>query len=105
MNTLFLNQILALLIGTVVTVGAVTVASGDLIDNAKLAVNAGNIHQLSTALEVYYSDFGVYPDVTGGQALINELRSKGYINSQPLDAEVFNYQLTDNGESYSLELR
>jgi len=103
MNTI-LSTTLALLIGTIITVNGIAVAADDIINEAKSAVNGANLHQLATVLELYYSDYGYYPNVSGGEALINKLSEEGYILNQPFDSSVFQYQPTADGQDYSLSL-
>lgn len=103
MNTM-LSTTLALLIGTIITVNGIAVAADDLINEAKTVANKANIHQLATAIELYYSDHQTYPQVNGSEALIEKLTTEGYIMNQPLDSSVFNYQISDDGQNYSLSL-
>ena len=63
-----------------------------------------NVHQLATAVELYYADNNSYPAVEGGSALVNELEQKGYLASEPLDAEIFAYQVEADGQKYQLSI-
>jgi len=103
MNTL-LQTTLALLIGSVITVNGITAHVDDITASAKSAVNGANVHQMATALELYYSDHNSYPAVSGGEELVNTLEHDGYIMNRPLDASVFAYSAKDNGQNYSLKL-
>ncbi len=76
----------------------------DITKTAILAVNGANVHQLTTALELYYSDHGSYPQVADASAMIDELYGKEYIRNKPLDAGAFEYAARNNGQDYSLKL-
>ncbi len=104
----YMNQmiasIIALLIGTVITVNGVVVKSDDLIASAQTAVNGANFHQIVTILELYYSDHNSYPDVSGGEALIDLFEKEGYIRNRPIDPNVFDYQSKNGGQDYALKV-
>jgi len=103
MNSLF-QSLIVVSLGTVLTVNGVLVHASDLISTTKNVVNQTNVAQLETVLELYYSDHNSYPDVSGGKALVDTLESQGYIQNEPLDPTVFNYQPKDNDQNYSLTL-
>lgn len=102
--TQLLSTIIAAALGSVLVVNGVVINATDVINQAKASVNGANIHQLTTVMELYYLDHDEYPNVTGGEALINELESNGYIKNRPLDANAFNYQPKDSAQDYSLAL-
>lgn len=102
--TQLLSTIIASLLGSVLLVNGVMLKTDDIIDQAKASVNGANVHQLATVIEIYYMDHDSYPNVSGGEALINTLESEGYIKSRPLDPKVFQYELKSGGEDYSLTL-
>ena len=102
--TQLLSSIIATLLGSVLVVNGVLVNTDDIINQAKASVNGANIHQLATAVEIYYMDHNSYPKVSGGEALIETLESEGYINNRPLDPKVFQYEIKNGGEDYSLAL-
>ena len=104
MNTTLLQTAISLIIGTVFTVNGIAIHADDITNQAKSAVNGANIHQLATAVEVYYSDHNSYPNVSGGEALIEELESEGYIRNRPIDPNVFKYESEMNGQDYSLKI-
>ena len=104
MNTQLLQLIISLLIGTVVTVNGVILQSEDIINSAKSAANGANLHQLATVVELYYSNHDAYPNVSGGEALVDTLESEGYIRNRPLDPTVFKYEPKNNGQDYELKL-
>lgn len=105
MNTSLLQTAISLIIGTVIMVNGIAVNTDDILNQAKSAVNGANVHQLATALEIYYLDHEAYPNVSGGQALVDTLEQEGYIQNRPLDANVFAYAVKDGGENYSLALK
>ena len=102
--TQLLSTIIASVLGSVLLVNGVMLKTDDIIDQAKASVNGANVHQLATVMEIYYMDHDSYPNVSGGEALIDTLESEGYIKSRPLDPSVFQYELKSGGEDYSLTL-
>lgn len=102
--TQLLSTIIATLLGSVLMVNGVMVNTDDIINQAKASVNGANVHQLATVMEIYYMDHNTYPNVSGGEALINELETGGYIQNRPLDPSAFNYEAKLNGQDYSLKL-
>ena len=101
MNT---NMIIASLVGMTVTVGAVAFVATDITDSATAVVDSANFHQLATALEVYYAVNQAYPQVRGGDELVNALFDGEYIRNKPLEPAVFVYESKDNGQDYSLKV-
>jgi len=102
--TQLLTTIIYAVLGSVMLVNGVLVSTDDIIDQAKASVNGANMHQLATVIELYYSDHDSYPNVTGGENLIDTLESEGYIQSRPLDPNIFDYKPKSNGQDYSLKL-
>ncbi len=101
-----LLSIFLLLVGTTLTVNGMVVKADDILASANLAVGQVNIHQFETALELYYLNHNSYPDVTGGAALIDELKREDYIRENRLvNVDDFNYQVKEDGQDYSLELK
>ena len=90
-----------LIVGTVMVNGT-AVNSADMLASAQTAVNGANMHQFATVLELYYSDHGNYPEVSGGQALVSTLETEGYIQNSPLNPSAFSYSATDDGQHYKL---
>ncbi len=103
-----MNQIIAslslLLMGTTIIFNGVVLSTDDLIAQTKSTVNHANIHQIATVLELYHLDHGVYPDVSGGEALIEVFEKDGYIRNRPLDPRVFNYEPRAQAQDYTLTL-
>lgn len=104
-NNTLLETLIATLIGSIITIGSISMPAEDIINNAKSATNGANLHQIATVLELYYSDNQSYPTAQDSQKLINELKTKDYIQTVPLDASVFVYTVKDNGQDYSLRLK
>lgn len=104
MNTTLLQTVISLILGTVITVNGIAIHADDILNQAKSAVNGANTHQLATVMEIYYSDHNSYPNVSGGEALIDTLESEGYIQNRPIDPKVFMYEPKANGQDYSLTL-
>lgn len=97
--------IIALTIGTVITVNGVVARADDILASAKQAANVVNIHQLSIALELYYLDHNAYPDANNGSGLVSILYSGHYIKSLPTDPSMFAYQPIASGNDYDLSLK
>ena len=104
MNTTLLQTAISLIIGTVFTINGIAIHADDITNQAKSAVNGANFHQLATVMEIYYNDHDSYPNVSGGEALINKLESEGYIRNRPLDPNVFKYESEKDGQDYSLKI-
>lgn len=104
MNTL-LSTTISLIIGSVIVVGGVTANTDDILAEATSAVNRLNVHQIATALELYYSDHTSYPMVEGGEAMIETLYDERYIMNKPLDPSVFEYQPASDGQDYTFSLK
>lgn len=104
MNTSLLQTIISITIGTIITVNGIAVHADDILNQAKASANGANMHQLATAVEIYYMNHDSYPNVNGGEELINTLESEGYINNRPLDPKVFVYEAKNGGQDYSLKL-
>ena len=102
--TQLLSSLITTLLGSVLLINGVLVNTDDVINQAKASVNSANVHQLATVMEIYYMDHDTYPNVSGGEALINTLESEGYIRNRPLDPKVFAYESKSNGQDYSLAL-
>ena len=102
--TQLLSTLIAAALGSVLVVNGVMINSDDIINQAKASVNGANVHQLATVIELYYMDHDSYPNVSGGEALVNELATEGYIQNRPLDANSFNYESKLSGQDYSLTL-
>jgi hypothetical protein len=98
------TSLFALIMGSVLVMGGVSVRSKDVIADASSAVNQANIHQLATVVELYYSDHGSYPNVSGGKELIDLLEREEYIRNRPLDPEVFTYEPKNNAQDFTLKL-
>ncbi len=100
-----LQILIALTIGTFVTVNGMTAKADTILDSAKSVANSANVHQLSTAVELYYLDHNKYPPATDGSELVDILVSENYIKGRPLDAKAFTYQATKNGADFILAVK
>lgn len=99
-----LQTTLSLLIGAVITVNGVNANMDAVIKDTKKAVNGANLHQIATVLEVYYTNTGSYPEATNGEELIDLFEKEGYILNRPIDPNVFQYGVNENGENYTLSI-
>ncbi|MBS4051453.1 MAG: type II secretion system protein GspG [Methylomonas sp.] len=103
MNPLY-GTVIAGVLGCSIVIGGVALRADDLINEATRVSNQANIHQLATVLELYELEHGTYPKVSGGEALIEELVSKGYLRSRPLDPDDFSYEIIGAGNDYTLSV-
>ncbi len=99
-----LSFLIASLIGTTIVVNGVAVNSQDLIEEARQVVAGANLHQIRTALEVYYLDKNSYPQADNSAMMFEILRNAGYLITLPQNASSFDYQSLDNGQDYILSL-
>lgn len=99
-----LTYVFSLIAGMTLVVNGMSVDVDELLDHTKDTVNQANVHQLATVLELYHLNHGTYPEVEGGEALIELLGSEEYIRNRPLDPSVFAYSTERNGQEYRLEV-
>ncbi len=99
-----LSTILTLIMGSIIVVGSIMANSDDIVKEAKGVANSANVHQIATALEIYYLDHERYPAAVNGTDLVDILERDNYITNRPLDPEVFSYIAKDGGQNYSLTL-
>lgn len=100
-----IGMLLTLILGMVVVVNGAALRTDDLVAAATAAVNATNLRQLSTVLELYYADHGRYPTVADGTELVLLFEQEGYIRNRPLDPAVFSYEVRADGEDYRLTVK
>jgi len=106
MSKTLLEMVITLLIGGTILVGGITAHAEDIIKSARSAANGANLHQLQTALALYYSDNSAYPAVSGGDALAGALTSAGYIQpSESFDSSPFDYKAKGSGQDYTLSVK
>jgi len=86
-----------------IMINGVAMSAPDILDSAKDAANSANIHQLSTALELYSLDHNAYPLSSNGTQMVNTLYAEGYMQNKPLDPSVFQYQVKNGGSEYTLK--
>ena len=92
--------------GAVFTINGVSVKADDLLANASSATNQANVTQFKAALDLYYVDHSSYPDVTSGAEMINVLKDENYISENaPVNPDIFDYQVKNDGQNYSLETK
>lgn len=94
-----------MVIGSFIVVNGIFVNADDIIAKSVTVVEGANLHQIALALEIYYLDYGRYPDVSGGEELINLLKQREIIRNLPLDSSVYTYYSKNNGESFYLDLK
>ena len=104
MGTSLIQFAMVLATATIVVNGVVMKAP-DILASANSAVGAANVHQLSTALELYYLDHNSYPVVSNGTQMVDTLYTGGYIQSKPADSSIFQYEEKNNGNDYSLTVQ
>lgn len=104
MTKVFLEFLIVSLIGTTITIAGQSFSAADILQQTKTVVNEANVRQLATAVELYYADHQTYPRVAGGEALVEELFRKEYIERKPIEPSVFRYQIRENGQAYTLAL-
>jgi hypothetical protein len=95
MKTILAAITITLIFGLTIIVGGLNIKT--------TAVKQASVYQLTTALELYYSDHDEYPGVVDGAALVNVLESEGYIKNPPTDSNIYQYELTDDGQKYILK--
>lgn len=104
MNSI-LSFLIASLVGTAIIVNGVTLNTQNIIDETKSVVNSANLHQITTAIELYYMDNNNYPDAGDGKELINLLSADGYIKGKPFNFAIFDYQIKASGQDYELNIK
>ncbi len=104
MNTA-INALISIVLGSTLMINGVAVDANQLIDDTKTVVNQANVHQLVTALEIYYLDHNAYPNVSTGTELIDTLQDERIIRNRPLDPEVFEYTVLRNGQDFDLTIK
>jgi hypothetical protein len=98
-------KIIAFTAGAILTINGISTKAENILAGAEQAANTANIHQLSTAIELYYLDHNTYPDAVGGSELVNILESEHYIKSRPANPSTFAYQPTSDGNNYNLSIK
>jgi len=102
MNSI-LSFLIALLISTTVIVNGVTLNTEDILNETKSVVNSANLHQITTALEVYCLNEGHYPIANNSAMMFTALKVSRYLITLPENAENFYYEPLNNGQDYVLE--
>jgi len=79
---------------------------GDLNKKARDSQRVADVKKIQTALELYFVDKRIYPkysdiEITGSDALSNELLNSKYIDVMPLDPSGVNYRYySSSGTTY-----
>ena len=95
---ILISGLLIVLAGATIEIGMLgSIEIDDILASAFGVANNANIHQFSTALELYYSDNNHYPFVQNGEEMITLLHNEGYIKSLPFDKSIFDYKFIKNG--------
>jgi type II secretory pathway pseudopilin PulG len=100
--------LLASLATASIIIGGVSVSAGDLLIEAKDTQKVANIKQLATVMELYYSDYQKYPEVTGEDSTtrINDLTLQvgEYLASPLTEKDKYDYQDSNSGQNYVLKV-
>jgi len=102
MNSI-LSFLIASLIGAAIVVNGVTLNTHDIINETKSVVNNTNLHQITTAIEVYYLNKGHYPTANNSAMMFTALKLSRYLITLPENAESFYYEPLNDGQDYILE--
>lgn len=86
-----------------IMVGGVAMNAKDILKEAQDTQKIANVRQLAIALELYYADYGSYPEGDFSSAL--RQLSQGYLASLPTGSEQYGYQILDSGQHYLLRVR
>ena len=105
MNTIFSIIIALMIIGGVVVVAGREMNIKDILSATETATNQANLHQLSTALELYYLTEGKYPEASNSGAFSDILFEKGYLTKKLENTDDFLYEARNDGQDYSLKIR
>jgi len=95
-----LKTIFASLVGLTLTIGGLSINVGDILNDTKTAANSANIYQLTTALEMYYSEHDYYPMTRVNDQLLAELGP--YLRNKPSGLEDLIYRPSADGQDYEL---
>ncbi len=95
-----LKTIFVSLVGLTLTIGGLSFNADDILNDTKTAANSANVHQLATALELYYSDHEQYPMALSTGELLVQLEP--YLRNKPSEIKGLVYQATENGQNYKL---
>jgi hypothetical protein len=98
----YLSFLIASLIGATVIVNGVSLRAEDILKETKSVVDETNIHQIETALEIYYINKGYYPNVINKEDMLAELSSAGHLSRVPNNLLMFSYNAINQGETYDL---
>jgi hypothetical protein len=104
MQILLQTTLSSLLIGTMIVINGVSINPNKIMSDTKDVVNATNLHQIATVLEIYYINHDRYPQVSNGRELMDVFENEGYILNRPMDPNIFNYQAISDAQDYKLSI-
>lgn len=90
--------LIAITTGTAIIAYGLFLYTDNTLNGAKQVTSQTNTHQLATVLELYYLDHNTYPNVEGGDALIETLYKEGYIKTKPTNPSIFQYEIKNQGD-------
>lgn len=96
-------ELLLTLTTATVLVAGVSMNVPDILNEANDTQRVANLRQITTALELYYSDNENYPQ-SDFDALISELTEENYLGSSPTNKDKYDYQNLNEGENYILKV-
>lgn len=94
------KAIFASVTGLVLIAGVLSSNIDNILNDTKTAANSANIHQLTTALEMYYSEHDHYPITTVNDRLLAELEP--YLRNEPAGLKDLIYGPANDGQNYKL---
>jgi hypothetical protein len=101
-----ISTVVSLLIGSIMTVNGINaIKPEEATATAAAVVNEANVYQLTTALELYYSDHDAYPAARDANTMVTILEDSGYLRKAPADASIYEYRVSANQSDYTLKLK
>ena len=100
--------LLVALTAVTIMIGGFSIAVGDILNESKDTQRIANLRQIATAMELYYSDYQSYPQVTEDNAsgrfddFISQMVN--YLESLPTDKAKYDYQDSNSGQDYILKV-
>ncbi len=100
-------ELLAVVSSASIMNSGVSVKAGDIINEARDIQRIANLRQMVSVMELYYSDYEIYPQVVGDspQIRFNQLIPQvgSYLGSLPTEKENYDYQDLKGGQSCILK--
>lgn len=100
-----LGGLLVSLIGTTIILNGASLDVANILDTTKEVVSETNLHQIRTAMELYYLEEGNYPRVNSGGEAIDLLAGKGYLKDKPASFSKYEYSSISKGKDYELNIK